>query len=159
MCITHFRLFAMIKKFIAVLVVAVLCSCRSVDIITLRPPDDDNFNPTHAAMKLQGVYVWTSAEDSSNPSVLVLSPTLNIPEKNAYMLRVDAVLVKRGAFFDKGDVKQWTDLPVGNKTIYYTNGTVFGKFLDDDYTKLWVRGHSTDSDNEREWESYYKKVE
>lgn len=111
------------------------------------------------AETIQGVYEFTPYEDASNSSVLVLSPIIQgSPEDNPSILYLDAVLIERGQFFDKSSVEQWTRLIIRDKSIHYPNGTIFGKFLSDDYSRLWVRGHSTDTNNEITWESYFKKI-
>lgn len=120
------------------------------------PPADANLGIK--AETIQGVYELTPHECAANPRVLVLSSIIDSSEDNTDILKVDAVLIYKGEFFDKGSVEQWSDLIIKDKTILYPDGTVFGKFLSGDYSELWVRGHSTDTDNESTWESYYKKI-
>lgn len=107
------------------------------------------------ADKIQGVYELTPCENASNSSILVLSSI--IPD-DSHVLKVDAVLIERAQFFDESFVEQWTGLIIQDKTIHYPDGTIFGKFLSDDYSRLWVRGYSTDTNNEITWESYYVKI-
>ena len=132
-------------------------SCKSLSHVTHCAPKDVNIGMI--AETIQGVYEFTPSEYADNSSVLVLSPIIQgSPEDNPNILYLDAVLIERGQFFDKSSVEQWTRLIIRDKSIHYSDGTIWGVFLSDDYSRLWVRDHSLDTDNEINWESYYKKI-
>lgn len=134
-----------------------MSSCKSLSHVTHRAPKDVNIGTI--AETIQGVYEFTPSEYAANSSVLVLSPIIQAsPEDNPNILYLDAVLIERGQFFDKGSVEQWTRLIIRDKSIHYSDGTIWGVFLSDDYSRLWVRDRSLDTDNEINWESYYKKI-
>ena len=131
---------------------------RDTSCLSIKTHYRDTTNPYDIALKIQGVYELIPAIDADNPRILVLSPILHITSNTSYLLTIDAVLVQRGQFFDNSSVRQWTALSVKDKTIYYSDGTIFGVFLSDDYSRLWVRDHSTDSDNDITWQSYFTKI-
>ena len=134
-----------------------MSSCKSLSHAIHRAPKDVNIGTI--AETIQGVYEFTPSEYAANSSVLVLSPIIQgSPEGDRDILMVDAVLIEREQFFDSSSIKQWTRLIIRDKTIHHSNGTIFGVFLSDDYSRLWVRDHSTDSNNVITWESYYMKI-
>ena len=135
-----------------------LVLCNITSCITPKDIFSGTSNPYDIAHRIQGVYVLTPHEDASNSQILVLSPILRLSGDISYSLTVDAVLVQRGQFFDDSSVRQWTALSVKDKAIHYPDGSLYGQFLNDDYTKVWIRGYSLDTNNEIEWESYYKKI-
>ena len=135
-----------------------LVLCNITSCITTKDIFSETRNPYDIAHRIQGVYVLTPHEDASNSQILVLSPILRLSGDISYSLTVDAVLVQRGQFFDDSSVRQWTALSVKDKAIHYPDGSLYGQFLNDDYTKVWIRDYSLDTDNEIEWESYYKKI-
>ena len=134
-----------------------MSSCKSLSHVTHRAPKDVNIGMI--AETIQGVYEFTPSEYASNASVLVLSPIIQgSSEDNSNILCLDAVLIERGQFFDESSVEQWTRLIIRDKSIHYSDGTIWGVFLSDDYSRLWVRDHSTDSNNVITYESYYMKI-
>ena len=132
-------------------------SCKSLSHGTHCAPKDVNIG--FKAVNIQGVYELTGYEDAQDSSVLVLSPIIQgSPEDDPNILYLDAVLIERGQFFDSSSVEQWTRLIIRDKTIHYSDGTIFGVFLSDHYSRLWVRDHSTDSNNVITWESHFTKI-
>ena len=134
-----------------------MSSCKSLSHGAHRAPEDVNIG--FKAKTIQGVYEFTHYEDADASSVLVLSPVIQGSAEGGHdILMVDAVLIERGQFFDSSTVEQWTRLIIRDKTIHYSDGTIFGVFLSDDYSRLWVRDHSTDSNNVITWESHFTKI-
>ena len=135
-----------------------LALCNITSCLSVKTHYRDTTNPYFIAQKIQGVYELMPAMNADDPRILVLSPILHNVTNTSYLLTIDAVLVQRGQFFDDSSVRQWTALSVKDKTIHYPDGSLYGRFLNDDFTKVWIRGYSLDTDNEIEWESYYKKI-
>lgn len=142
-----------VKGLVLAVAICSITSCLSTKTRYQKPA-----NPYFIAHKIQGVYEFMPAIDADNPRILVLSPVLHDVTNTSYLITVDAVLVQRGQFFDDSSVRQWTALSVKDKAIHYPDGSLYGRFLNDEYTKIWIRNYSSDTDNENEWDSYYKKI-
>lgn len=142
-----------VKALVLAVAICSITSCLSVKTRYQKPA-----NPYDIAQKIQGVYEFMPAMNADDPRILVLSPVLHDVTNTSYLLTIDAVLVQRGQFFDDSSVRQWTALSVKDKAIHYPDGSLYGRFLNDEYTKIWIRNYSSDTDNENEWDSYYKKI-
>lgn len=142
-----------VKALVLAVAICSITSCLSTKTRYQKPA-----NPYDIAHKIQGVYEFMPAMNADDPRILVLSPVLHDVTNTSYLLTIDAVLVQRGQFFDDSSVRQWTALSVKDKAIHYPDGSLYGRFLNDEYTKIWIRNYSSDTDNENEWDSYYKKI-
>lgn len=129
------------------------CSCHSPG----GSARAGELSPYRTAEQAQGVYVLTPREDAANPRVAILSPRLTSGD-TAYTLTLDVVLIERGEFFDHSTVTQWENLPLRGNSIYTPDGRLFGRFLDARFTELWLRGYSSDTNNESTWETCFTKL-
>ena len=131
------------------------CSCHSPGGSAAGAGE---LGPYRTAQQAQGVYVLMPREDAANPRVVILSPRISSTDDTAYALSLDVVLIERGDFFDQSTVTQWENLPLRGSTIYTPDGRLFGRFLDTRFTKLWLRGYSSDTDHESTWEAHFTKL-